>query len=432
MAKSTKIATILKKLEKTKKKDEQIELLRELQKDQVAKEIIIAALNPYVTYGVKPKKPGPITKPADIDEAIQWEWEWMASTLHALATRRLTGKAAREQIEKSSRKCRPILDRILKKDLRCGVHAKTINTVFPGLIPMFEVALADEGFVIINGKIVQRVPVEPKYPVWVEPKYDGVRCIALVDGKGGVRLLSRKGKPFDNFPHITAAISKYLHSSEPMMLDGEVDGAVFKEVMKVAQRKEGKDDSELSYRVWDCMHRDHFLQQVQLYSLQQRQNLLAALLQDNDRITRAPGRMVNSEEEMLELFLQMRKMGYEGLILKPLNLSYSFKRDRSWIKVKERFADDYKVTAFIEGEGKYAGQLGAIEIDVDGVEVDVGSGFKDAERADIWKHKKKYLGRWLEIQYQEKTDDGSLRFPVVSRDAGGNIKWRVDKDMDEE
>jgi len=426
MAKSTKIATILKKLEKTKKKDEQIELLRELQRDQVAKEIIIAALNPYVTYGVKPKKPGPITKPADIDEAIQWEWEWMASTLHALATRRLTGKAAREQIEKSSRKCRPILDRILKKDLRCGVHAKTINMVYPGLIPMFEVALADEGFVIIDGKIVQRVPVE--YPVWAEPKYDGMRCIAMTDGKGGVELKSRKGKPFNNFLSVTEAVRFFSAAEEvPFIFDGEVYGETFKEVTEVAQCKDGsKTDERLAFRVWDMMRRDHFLQQVQLYSLQQRQQTLATLVRDGNRkLMRTPGRMVNSEEEMLEVFLQMRVRGLEGLILKPLHLPYSFKRDRSWIKVKEMFTGEFKVTGFIEGEGKYAGVLGAIEIDVDGVEVDVGSGFKDAERADIWKHKKKYLGCYAEIKYQEKTDDGSLRFPTF-------LRWRPDKDMDEE
>lgn len=425
----TKIIQVLAQLAKTGKKEEQLEILRQLNKDKLGKIILQRALDPYVTYGVKPKSVAPIKTPAEADDMLGWEWEWMGPLLTDLAHRTLTGNKAKEAILKHG-KVQCLLDRILCKDLRVGVHAKTINKVFPGLIPMFEVALADEGFVVIDGVIVQRAKVE--YPIWGEPKYDGVRVASMRGKRDVAELLSRKGKQFDNFRSIQAAVQMILGEYD-YMLDGEVVGATFKEVMQVAQRKDGTlNDDRLTYRVWDGMPRVHFLQQIQEQSLLERQQCLAEIIKGNPKIERAPGVMINSEEEMLHWFLEMRRLGLEGLILKPLHLPYSFKRDRSWIKVKEMFTSDFQLTAFIEGSGKYAGTLGAIEITTaDGVEVDIGSGFKDAERVDIWKHKKKYLGKWIEIKYQEKTDDGSLRFPVVNRDEGDNIKWRVDRDMDD-
>ena len=62
----------------------------------------------------------------------------------------------------------------------------------------------------------------------------------------------------------------------------------------------------------------------------------------------------------------------EGLILKPLGLAYSFKRDRSWIKVKEMFTEDFKVIGFAKGDPrkKWKNTLGALVLDVNGVEVE--------------------------------------------------------------
>jgi DNA ligase-1 len=107
-------------------------------------------------------------------------------------------------------------------------------------------------------------------------------------------------------------------------------------------------------------------------------------------------------------------MGFEGAMIKPLDSKYECKRSYAWQKAKLFQSDEFRIIDFEEGDGKYKGTLGKVIIDVNGVLVGCGSGFNDNERFDIWSNKDKYLGKWIEVQYQEKIEKtGSLRFPTV-------------------
>ena len=76
---------------------------------------------------------------------------------------------------------------------------------------------------------------------------------------------------------------------------------------------------------------------------------------------------------------------------------------------------DVQCIDVFEGEGKNVGMLGGIIVDVNGVMCRVGSGFTDDEKRYYWKNKNEIVGKIVEIQYQQKTNDGSLRFPVFLR-----------------
>ena len=90
------------------------------------------------------------------------------------------------------------------------------------------------------------------------------------------------------------------------------------------------------------------------------------------------------------------------------------------IKVKSFFDVDLMVIDFKEGTGRHSGKLGSILVDFNGVEVNVGSGFDDDMRAQVWDNRHEYLGMTAEVRYQEITPDGSLRFPTF-------VCWRTDK-----
>ena len=106
--------------------------------------------------------------------------------------------------------------------------------------------------------------------------------------------------------------------------------------------------------------------------------------------------------------------GKEGVMCNLADAPYECKRTRNILKVKKMQSIDLKIVGFEEGDGKYKGTLGKVIIDVCGVSVGCGSGFSDNERLDIWSNKDKYLGKWIEVQYQEKiAKTGSLRFPTV-------------------
>src|SRR4051812_42716957 len=66
-------------------------------------------------------------------------------------------------------------------------------------------------------------PLDDRHLVY-EPKYDGIRAIAEIAPKGGVRLWSRLGnEKTQQFPEIAAALSKWARTrTQPLVLDGEI------------------------------------------------------------------------------------------------------------------------------------------------------------------------------------------------------------------
>jgi bifunctional non-homologous end joining protein LigD len=66
-------------------------------------------------------------------------------------------------------------------------------------------------------------PLDDPHLVY-EPKYDGIRAIAEIAPKGGVRLWSRLGnEKTRQFPEIAGALAKWAHALKaPLVLDGEI------------------------------------------------------------------------------------------------------------------------------------------------------------------------------------------------------------------
>ena len=104
--------------------------------------------------------------------------------------------------------------------------------------------------------------------------------------------------------------------------------------------------------------------------------------------------------------------GYEGVMIKDLTASYKFGRGWEVMKFKAFHDIDLQIKGFVEGTGKHSGKLGSFVLEYNGVDVQVGSGLTDDLRSAIWERPDEFLGRTIEIRYQEETPDGSLRFPT--------------------
>ncbi|MEK6833262.1 MAG: RNA ligase family protein [Nanoarchaeota archaeon] len=384
------------------------DILKQYKNDIVIIYVLERALNPFVTFGIQPAE---IPEPnKENDQWLSDNFEQVKNLLTKLEKRELTGNNARNSVsELMNTPAATILSRILAKDLRCGIQSKTVNSVIKDLIPSFSCALAVDA----TEKI--------KYPVWGEPKLDGVRTLAVKDNFGTVTLFSRNGKEYDNFPNIKSMIERATING--VVLDGEVAGKTFDSVMNVAHRKSGssKTDNDLMYNIFDIILYDDFQSGKSTTKQMERRALLTLNLFESQYIKIVEGKMLNNETEMMEYFRECKNRGYEGLVVKDTNAPYSFKRSDVWIKVKEMISVDGKVINIVEGKGKYSGTLGAIEVDIDNIKLSVGSGFTDDNRKEIWNNKNNLIGKMVEIQAQEKTKDGSYRFPVF-------LRWREDKD----
>jgi len=108
---------------------------------------------------------------------------------------------------------------------------------------------------------------------------------------------------------------------------------------------------------------------------------------------------------------QAKKAGLEGFIVKESGYS-------GWWKAKVTHTIDLKLVGFKDGQGKYEGEVGAMEMaDAEDVHI-FCSGMTDEIRFSL---SDKDLGRLAEIKHNGVTSGGKLRHPRF-------VRWRDDKE----
>lgn len=328
--------------------------------------------------------------------------------LDKLLTRELTGNAAREALGNACQDMEEweIMTRVVNKDLRCGLGEKLVLQAYPGLIRQFSVMRAKK----FEG-------MSPRLNYTIEPKYDGLRCIAEV-ANGRVTLLSRNGLEFTSSDHLKPQLLE-LAQGGSYFFDGELVSGNFNESSSAVRRKAQQNDST-SFFIFDVLTPEEWKNPVTpLYS---RRHQLELLFNKRDflHLSPTPVYSVDNEEEALRRYNQFRDLGYEGGMVKNTRGLYRFGKHKDWMKLKAVEDVDLPVLELIQGEGKYHGMLGAVIVNFKGKRVNVGSGFSDEERQLFWDNPELIKRKVIEIQYHEITPDGSLRHPRF-------IKIREDK-----
>jgi DNA ligase-1 len=115
-----------------------------------------------------------------------------------------------------------------------------------------------------------------------------------------------------------------------------------------------------------------------------------------------------------EIDARLRKVvaaGGEGLVLQHRDALYTPGRSATLLKYKPYDDTEARVVAYTRGQGKYAGQLGALIVRrPDGLQFRLGSGFSDAERAHP-----PPLGSQVTYRYNGLTAKGTPRFARFMR-----------------
>jgi DNA ligase 1 len=375
------------------------------------------ALTPLITYGTKDVPP--ITDHYRAytynEELSQSTWPKFKELLDKLISRELTGHAARDAIIEIEEGCcsdtwndwyRPIL----LKDFKAGFSERSVNKVAKGTIQVFGCMLAKDGK---DGKGLVGECL-------IENKYDGVRCIAIVQNNTAV-LHSRNGKVFPNFPHIEAALSKPEFNN--MVFDGEIMSENFQALMKQVYRKSDVQTEDAYLALFDVLDLAEFNAGKGACNTIERKQILAELPFDQC-IRKVDFTRVNLDtEEGQQIFKNMNKIaiaeGYEGLMVKPVGSIYECKRSASWLKIKPIIEVTLTIIDIEEGQGKFEGTTGALVCegieDGDLIGVNVGSGLTDEMRESIWNNRDDVIGQLVEIRAdaitQAENGEYSLRFP---------------------
>jgi len=401
------------------------------------------ALDPLISFGV--------AKVANIidqsDDNGLFTFNDFLSLCSKLKKRELTGHAARDAINAAAEICHVdtwnlFYRRILLKDLKVGVEEKTINKVlnkiaqaYPEandyIIPVFGCQLAMDGTdekhskKMIGNKIIQC-------------KLDGSRFLSVLDKESSiVTIFTRSGKINENFSLIKKGLENLLtHIPGSIVLDGEIVSSSFQVLMTQVNRKENVDTSDAKLALFDIIPLNSFKKGICNKTQLERHNMLTQL-QESGLLSKTCGNLVYilpavevdlDTEDGQRVFNEFNKnaieSGFEGIMVKDPNAPYECKRTSSWLKIKPVISVDLTIKDIVEGTGKYEGQLGALICEgIDGnknISVNVGSGFTDDQRIEIFNNKDKLIDQIVEIKADcfslaENSDIYSLRFPRFVR-----------------
>lgn len=265
-----------------------------------------------------------------------------------------------------------------------------------------------------------------KYPVLVTPKLDGIRVVK-VDGKA----LTRRFKPIPN-THIRTLLEEHL----PDGIDGELmTPGTFNDIQSKVMSFEGTPD--FTFYAFDYVSKkldEPYRERIQkLFNIIEKKHTPF-------RIVVLYPEIVENEKELLRYEAECLDKGFEGVMIRnPLG---KYKCGRSTLKEQilmklKRFHDaEAKVIDFEEkmqnenvqerdefGLAKRsskkdglvpANTLGALIVEdlKTGVRFNIGSGFDDELKKEIWLHKRKYKNKIVKYKYQSIGAKNAPRFPV--------------------
>ncbi len=411
---------LLEQIEAAGGKLEKERLLR--QADGELRAFLEQCLDPDITYGIT----------VDEDEQLnRWPgtiktrsfWSILRETLAALAKRNLTGNLALNEVDNlllaaPDEAALKWAARLINKNLRAGFDIRTYNKAWgEGTVEKFAVQLADtyEPDMELHGRY------------YIQPKLDGNRVVLIDDV-----AKSRNGKLY---PAGGAVVQEILdqnrHFFEKWVVDGEMMGDLgFDQSSGALRRIHQKDRKQATFTYWafDLIDRKEWEQRETVELARRWIDLENTFGARTGSVRVVPTVVIDdpTHAQLMGYCDRFLAQGFEGAMLKDAQSPYVFKRGRNLLKVK-RFRDiDLEVIGFYEGKGKHRGRLGGLIVsnetpDDDGITCKVGSGFDDALREEIWRDQKEWLGAVVEIQYQDITKDGSLRFPVF-------VRRRMDKE----
>lgn len=273
-----------------------------------------------------------------------------------------------------------------------------------------------------------------RFPVYVQPKYDGIRCL-VIEGRPYTRTL----KPIPNrfirnwFEKHASLVGNFdgeLLVGEPTATD------VYRSTSSGVMSEGG--NPNFTFWVFDLhMHSKTFEARYNYLDAQCRQFILTNE-SFAERIRLAPTRFVASYETLMKYEGELVAEGYEGAILRNPQGIYKYGRagttGQELIKLK-RFADDEATIVGFEellsnqneatkdalGHTKRSSHqenkvpmnmLGALVVRNAKGQFNIGSGFDMAARVEIWENRDFYIGKTVTYKYFPQGGYDLPRHPI--------------------
>lgn len=253
------------------------------------------------------------------------------------------------------------------------------------------------------------------WPVMVQPKLDGIRCRVIFTENGAI-MVSSEDNVIHTLPHITEFFNTHLEFFKQFgELDGELykHGMPFEEIISIINRDNTHHNHKyIEFHCFDYIRDEGESNQVRDYAL----SLMSMRVHDNDCLKRVPTKLAQDINEVYKWLDSFHGQGYEGIMVRHPLASYQRKRVTTMMKFKPKKSDTYMVcgwTKLQDKDGNWREELGALVLrDPEGNEFNVGTGFTQLQRRELWEDRDKLMGKDCTINYQNLTERGVPRFSV--------------------
>ena len=252
------------------------------------------------------------------------------------------------------------------------------------------------------------------FPIYVSTKFDGIRAM-VIDSV----VYSRSLKPIRN-KHVQKLFGKPEYNGfDGELVVGDIYAKdVFQKTTSGVMSKDGEPD--VTFYVFDIFTNNTETYKERLYTLNDK-----LVLDQYHNIVATQQLYIQTKEELTELLNKEKVKGGEGLIGRNPNGVYKYGRStpKEQFSMKFKFfeQEDFEVIGFTErmhnsneqkrDELGYAERssakdgmipmntLGSLVLKYGDTTFNVGTGFSDALRDEIWFNQEKYLGKLASIRY---------------------------------
>jgi len=251
---------------------------------------------------------------------------------------------------------------------------------------------------------------ELKYPIYSQPKLDGIRCVVKKDG-----MWSRNGKHIVSAPHVLVALKPFFDKFPDAILDGELYAdkfandfnAICSLVKKTKPTPEDLVESatNIQYWVYDWIVSKTF---------SDRNSDITTYLTNNNVVRRVPTHLVDTITHLNELYEKYVVEGYEGQMVRT-DGPYENKRSKCLLKRKEFKDSEFKILDIVEGVGNKSGMAGHM-VFKNHKDIEFHSNIKGTREylKELLTNKNKLIGKSATVKYFNLTPGDELpRFPYV-------------------
>lgn len=250
-----------------------------------------------------------------------------------------------------------------------------------------------------------------KFPCYISQKMDGVFC-AAVEHEGNIEIMSRTGEVYKSLEHIKPYLKSFLKVSKSChtVLFEAVIPNEDQSVVSGACRDTKSQHPEVKAFIYGVVGKN------------EGKDMIRFTTGDGNRFIHPTipyitlvHREVNSEEEIMEIYDQVRAAGGEGVVLnqKMIQEYQPGKRNATLIKLKGNLSFDLEVVGTSEGKigTKYEGTLGSLAVRFKDDTIINVSGMTDEQRNAWWECPEDIVGKIVQVDAMTYSSNGSLREP---------------------